>query len=214
PAGKASRYERLELGADRLRKYWRRSVGGDADDQRRAVDDRSEGEIAKSRLVDHIDRHTGAARGGGEGLCLAVVRARSDCDRRTVEIASQPAARMDDDGPARRVGGQPGHLVREVLGIDIDARARRRKQLRLPGRRCRSAGDDGALAVEGEEDRKPRERRDASEHCVRRPSGRAHDGLLERIPFERINALRSSPRKRGPGAKLTSGKTGRGRTEG
>ena len=97
PAGEAERDQGLQLGADRLREDRRRPVGGDADDQGRAVDDRAEGEIAERRLVDHIDGDAGGARRAGERAGLVIVREGADRDRRAGKIARLPGARMDDD---------------------------------------------------------------------------------------------------------------------
>ncbi len=60
PAGKTVRDQGFDLGADRLAEHRRGAVGGNADDQRRTIDDGAEGEIAKRRTVDDIHRHAGA----------------------------------------------------------------------------------------------------------------------------------------------------------
>ena len=155
PAGKAARDQRLELGADGLREHRRGAVGRDADDKRRAVDDRAEGEIAVGRFVDHVDRDAGLARGARETLRLRVILERSDRDGSAGEIRVLPAAQMNEDRALRRVGGNREHLVAEFGREHVNVCAGGRKQLRLPGRRRGAAGQHHALAGECEEHWQP-----------------------------------------------------------
>ena len=91
PGGKAARDQRLELRADRLAEHRRGAVGRNADHQRRAIDDRAEGEVAEFRLVDDVDRHAGSARGLREARGIGVVcQSRRSRSRRRRD---RPAAR-------------------------------------------------------------------------------------------------------------------------
>jgi len=101
PAGEAERDQGLELGADRLRKNRCRPIGRDADDQRRAVDDRAEGKIAECRLVDHVDRDTRCARRRGERNRLVIGREGADRNRGARQVAGLPGPPMDDDRVSR-----------------------------------------------------------------------------------------------------------------
>ena len=76
PLRKSPRQQGFELGADRLGKHRRRAVGGNADHQRRAVDDGAERKVAERRLVDHVHRHAGGASGSGEFCGGLVIRRR------------------------------------------------------------------------------------------------------------------------------------------
>jgi len=57
PARKAARDHGLDLGPYRHAEHRRGAIGRDADDERRPVNDRPEGEVAESRLVDDVHRH-------------------------------------------------------------------------------------------------------------------------------------------------------------
>jgi hypothetical protein len=135
------------------------AVGRDADDERRAVDDRAEGEIAMGRPVDQVDRHADRARGAGESFRLLLVVEATHGDRGAGQIGGPPGAMAQRNRPARGLGRQGTQLLARTLGEDVDIGAGRREELRLPRRRRPVAGDDGAPAFEREEDRQPRQRR-------------------------------------------------------
>jgi len=110
PAGKSARDQRLELGAQRLGEHRRGAVGRHADDERRAVDDRSEGEIAIGRLVDDVDRHARDTRRGGKTRGLGPVAEVADRDGSAGAVGRRPGARVDRDGAARRSACQSQEL--------------------------------------------------------------------------------------------------------
>jgi len=123
PARKASGNQRFQLGPDGLAEHRRRAVGRNADDQRRAVDDRAEGEIAKCELVDHVDRDAGHARCARKTRGLLVCFEGSHCDRGAGEIARLPAAQMNEDRALRWVGGNGKHLIGGFTLEHVDVRA-------------------------------------------------------------------------------------------
>ena len=73
PVAERSRQQRLELGANGLGKNRGCSVGRDRYDERRAIDDRAEGKIAKLCVVDDVDECAGRARRGAENARFVLV---------------------------------------------------------------------------------------------------------------------------------------------
>jgi len=82
PAGKAARDHGLELGANRLGEDRCRAIGRNADDERGAIDDGAEREIAMRGPVDHIHRNAGGASGAREAFRVGVVLEASDRNSR------------------------------------------------------------------------------------------------------------------------------------
>jgi hypothetical protein len=95
---KAARDQRFELGADRLAEHRRGAVGGDADHQRRAVDDGAEGEVAELRLVDDVDRNAAARAAAAKAPRPRRCRRRRWRWRRR-ECRRRPGAAVDEDAP-------------------------------------------------------------------------------------------------------------------
>jgi hypothetical protein len=158
PAPKAAREHGFKPGADRLPEDRRRAVGRDADDERRAVDDRAKGKIAMRGLVDEIDQNAGGARGGGEALRLRLVVEAAHREHGAAQVGGSPGPMLHPDCAARRLRRDRAQLLARTFGKDIDLGAGRRQELRFPRHRRPVAGDDRALAGEREEDRQPRER--------------------------------------------------------
>jgi hypothetical protein len=163
------------LGEDR-----RGTVGGNSNDQRRAVDERAEGEVAECRFVDDVDRYAGFARGLREASRVRLVDKRADSDGGGFNVARGPRARMQHDRAARRSAGECPQLCGDFLGIDVDVRAGRRQQLRLPGRRGTAAGHHRAFAREREEDRQARERRHAARAYFSARAMHTHEQTISR----------------------------------
>jgi hypothetical protein len=134
PTSKSLRQKHLQPGAQRLGEHRRCTVGGDADHQRRAIDDGAEGEVAKSRLVDHIDRNARLASGSGKGCGIAVIVAVTDRKRAAVEVERIPFAPIQGQSAARRTGCERKKLVGRTRRIDMHVRSGGAKQFRLPGR--------------------------------------------------------------------------------
>ena len=89
---------------------------------------------------------------------IGVVLERADRDRSACQIVRVPAALMERRCAARWFGRERQHLVAKARGIDLDPRAGRRQQFRLPGRGLAAAGEHRALALEREEHRQARQR--------------------------------------------------------
>ena len=157
PARKAFWNECFDLGADRLAEYRRGAIGGNADDQWRAIDDGAEGEIAICRAVDDIDRHARGARRGCELRGFLIVRAIGYGDRGTGEIFRCPVLIMQNDRAAHRRGGERQHFLAGCRGKNLDTRAGGREQFGFPRRRRTAAGNDRALVFQREERRQPRQ---------------------------------------------------------
>ena len=178
PGGKTSGQQHLKLGADRLGEDGRRAVGGNANDQGRAVDDGAEGEVAEFRFVDDVDWHALLARGVREGSRVRVVRKRADGDSGGFQIARDPRPLMQLELAAWRSGGQRSQLQGNLVGIDIDVRAGGGQQLRLPRRGRTAASQHCAFAGEREEDRQARDRLHAARANFNAGTMRAHEQLV------------------------------------
>ena len=72
-----------------LTEHWRRAIGGNADHQRRPVDDRAEGKVAKLWIVDNVDRNAGRVSCIREPLGVLVVVEGADLGAR---VAVRPLA--------------------------------------------------------------------------------------------------------------------------
>jgi len=155
-----------------LAKDRRRAIGRDADDDRRAIDDRTELELGKCRLVDDIDGHARAFRRFGKCRGFGIIfeipnRNRGACKdvrRPNLRIASLPIAslripspRMMGDCIVCRRGKARGHFGFWDFGIDVNVGAGRRQQFAFPCRGRCAAGHDGALARKIEKHRQLRE---------------------------------------------------------
>ena len=157
PAREALRDQRLDLGADRLAEDRRSAVGRNADDERRAIDDGAESEIAEGSAVDDVDRHAGGPRRRGERGGLGVVGAIADGDGRASEVGRGPLPLVQRDRADRRRSGERAHVLRRRRSKDIDLRPGGGEELRLPDRRLRPAGDEAAFALQREERRQARQ---------------------------------------------------------
>ena len=163
PGLQAGRQQRLDLGADRLAEDGRRAIGRDRHDQRRAVDQRAEGEIAEVRLVDDIDRHAGLrGRRRRRRATSSAPRCRRWRAPRRARSSGCQRRGMDDDAAGRRVGGQRGEDVGLVAGEDMQLGARRGQQLGLPQRALAAAGQHDLAPVQLVEQRQGRQRLDAA----------------------------------------------------
>ena len=125
---KPARDQRLDLGADRLAENRRSAVGRDADDERRAVDDRAEREIAKGRPVDDVDRHAGGAGGSGEARGFRVVGAFGDGDGGAGAIGRRPRTLVNDNSAGAADSSQARAFLRRA-----SARTHRRGRRRPRG---------------------------------------------------------------------------------
>ena len=121
-------------------------------------------------LVDHIDRHAGRACGAGKAVRLVIVVEAADGHGRADEIFRPPRPLMQRDRAARRLRRHCAKLLAGVVGKDLDLGAGRGEELRFPRRRRSVAGDDGALPLEREKDRQPRQRLHARWARLRRPA--------------------------------------------
>ena len=110
PGGKTFGQQHFQLGADGLGEGRRRAVGGNADDQGRAVDNGAEGEGAEFRLVDDVDRYAGRTRSFDEASRIRVVSKRADGDGGAFQIARDPCTPMQNDRAARRSSGESVQL--------------------------------------------------------------------------------------------------------
>jgi len=106
PGSKTFGQQHFQLGADRLCEDRRRAIGGNADNQGRAVDNGAEGEVAEFRSVDDVDRNAGRTRSFGEASRLRLVNKRADGDGGTFQIARDPCTPMQNDRAARRSSGE------------------------------------------------------------------------------------------------------------
>ena len=159
PSREGLRQDGFDAAADRLAEHGRTAVGGDRHDNRRAVDDGAELEVAIGGLVDHVDERATAARSSREARCLlAVCLGDGNCG--AVEIGRIPGAENEVDHIA--VGGnESGEFRRRIGAIDADLGAGGGKKLGLPGNRVALAGDDGKPSRKVEEDRELGQRREA-----------------------------------------------------
>ena len=146
PGGKAVRQQRLQLGADRLRKHRRRAVGRNADHQRRAVDDGAEGEVAERRFVDHIDRDAYGTRGIAKAFCLGIGVEGANGDGGAAQIVRTPL----------------------IHGVNLNLGAGGLQQLQLPGRGLPAADQHRALSSQREEHRQARQRAQARRRQFKR----------------------------------------------
>jgi hypothetical protein len=157
PAGKTSRDHGFEPGADRLGKNRRRAVGGDPDDQGRAVDDRAECKVAVSGLVDDVDCDASRKGSAPEPLRLVLVIEVADTQRGSNHVGNPPGPTLERDCPARRLRCDGAKLFARMRGEHIDVGAGSGQELRLPRGRRPIARDQDALAFERQKDRKPGE---------------------------------------------------------
>jgi hypothetical protein len=111
PGGKARGQQHFQLGADRLREDRCRAVGGNANDQGRAVDDGAESEVAEFRSVDDVNRNAGRARSLREASRVRLVGKRAGSDSGGLQIARDPLAPAQNDRAARRSGGERVQLL-------------------------------------------------------------------------------------------------------
>ena len=151
PGLQPRRQQGFEPTADRLAEHRCRAVGRNAEDQRRAVDDRAELKIAEGRPVDRIHRRAGSLGSGAECARFAVVLGVDQGDRRADEIVWHPGA--FDEAQARALGDQRAHLGAWRRGEDVEVRAGGVQELGLPHGTRGRARQHGALAVEREEHR-------------------------------------------------------------
>ena len=141
PGGERGRQQRLDPPADRLGEDRRGTIGRDADDDRRAIDDGAELELAERRLVDDVDRHAGRACGAVERPCFVLgldVGQRDGCAPAICRATR--AAHGASSGSRRRARAmQCRHVRLERFSVDLDTGAGSREQLGLPCRRrpCR-----------------------------------------------------------------------------
>jgi hypothetical protein len=180
PGRKALGQQHLQLCADGLGEDRCGTVGGNSNDQGRAVDDRAEGKVAECRFVDDVDRYAGFARSLREASRIRVVGKRADSDGGSSKIARVPRAPVQHDRAARRSVGEGAQFCGDFLGIDVDVRAGRRQQLRLPGRRGTAAGQHRAFAGEREEDRQARDRRHAARAYFSARAMHTHEQMVSR----------------------------------
>src|SRR5258708_3006643 len=110
-ARKAAGDRGAALGPHRHAKPRRSAIGGDADDERRAVDDRPKGKVAEGGLIDDVHRHAAGAGRGGKLCGVPVVCESADRHGGAGEIVSRDVAAGDRDGAAPRGFGQPPHLI-------------------------------------------------------------------------------------------------------
>ena len=172
PLAEGARQDRLDAPPDGLAENRRRAVGRDADDDRRAVDDGAELEVAEGGLVDDVDENPALTRRRHEarGLVRAAIGKR---EPRPVEILRLPAAMDERDGAAAR-SGKDRQFLFGFGRHHRDLRAGGRQKLGLPDDAVAAAGDQHALAVEIEEDRQLGERLEARRAGFRRPDVAAH----------------------------------------
>src|SRR5262249_54600937 len=123
-----------------------------------AVGDGTEGKIAIGGPIDHIDWNAGRARGAGEALGLRLIVEAADGEGSAGKVLDPPRPLLQHDRRARGLRRDGAQLLAWPLGKDRDIGAGRRPQPRFPAPRCAVAGDDGALAVERQENRQPRQR--------------------------------------------------------
>ena len=140
PAREARRQQRLDARADGLAEHRRRTVGGDADDQRRAVDDGAELEGAEGRLVDDVDRHAQrCGRRGEDGLRLLLVLGGGHHQGGAVEVRRRPRPTLQR-APGRRAGRRRAPPSRRRARGSAPRRWRRRPRAAPPSTpppRCR-----------------------------------------------------------------------------
>ena len=115
---------------------------------------------------------TPAARAAAANAAASlIVGAIADGDRGAGKFGGVPSARVQYDRAMRRLGGNGEHFLGRVGRKHIDLRAGRGEQLRLPGRGCRVARDDRALAVERKEHRQARQPVHSRRWSLRRCAG-------------------------------------------
>ena len=180
PGCKALGQQHLQPCADGLGEDRCGTVGGNSNDQGRAIDDRAEGKVAECRFVDDVDRYAGFARGLREVSRIRVVGKRADGDGGGFKIARGPRAPVQHDRAARRSVGECAQLCGNFLGIDVDLRTGRRQQVRLPRRRGTAAGQHRAFAGEREEDRQARNRRHAARSYFSARAVHTHEQMVSR----------------------------------
>jgi hypothetical protein len=180
PSRKTLGQQHLELGADGLSEDGRGAVGGNSDDQRRAVDNGAEREVAECRLVDDVDGYGGLARGPREASRVRFVGKRTDRHSGSFKVARDPGALVQHNRSARRSGGECAQLCGNLLGIDVDVRPGRRQQLRLPGRRGTAAGQHRAFTAKRKEDRQARDRLHAARAYFSAGAVHAHEQTVSR----------------------------------
>lgn len=141
--------------AQRLRQNRRAPVSGDADDQRRTVDDRAELKIRKLRPIDDIRGNAGGLRRRLErlGELFGVLRIRcvGDGERRAAQIFRREAAPDELQG-----GMAPRKLAKVGAGIsaiDFESGPGGAEKFGLPQGGLRASGQNDLFALEAKENR-------------------------------------------------------------
>ena len=155
--------QRFDTAAHRLAQDRRGAGRGNADDQRRAVDDGAELELAEIGPVDDIIGHA-LALGGldkGQGLCVILDIGHRHGGAR--EVGRRPVAIDEADRAGNGALGQSDQRIAPVFHRSqyLDMRAGRSQQLDLPGGRLGAANGDDTLVGEIEEDRQHGQRGNA-----------------------------------------------------
>ena len=153
-----------------MTKHRRRARGRDADDDRRAVDDSTELEIAIVGPVDDVAGRAGSAgcgMEGGRGHCIMAF-GNGECS--AGQVVRLPFASPKHN--ALLLSSKSDQRFVRLRREDRNFGTGRRQQFRLPDSGGTVAGDDHRPAGEIEEDRQDGERR----HARRRRRLRLGDG--------------------------------------
>ena len=135
-AAQVGRQQTFDRGLDRARENGRRAARGNGDGDGIAFDDGRGDEIGKFGAVDHIDRHTRLAGGGGDRAILGVVTRCGISQDCAVQVGGIEPARLPID-LAQFV--EVEDFIERVLGNDGDPGVRLQQQTQLRRRRFAAA---------------------------------------------------------------------------